>query len=1304
MTEERGSNINLTRNQQLIWTEQLLYPDVPLYNEVWAFHIAGSIDLGSFRRAFQSFVDGTDIFRTVISEQDGVPQQHVFAEFPYEVELVDLTNESNPNAALEMWLHERSARRFDLGSCLFESVLLKVGREYTVWYMNQHHLITDGWSASLVYSRVAQAYSQAIEDRLESVSYPSFKDFVREENTYHNSRKYEKDKHYWKEKLRKPLEPICFYGRTTHLQKISRSVRIRRSLGSERSLKLRARASQPNIAALTPDLTMFHIFSAILLAYLYRISGNRELSIGTPFHNRSSKVLYETAGLLMNVVPLYVNIESGVTFISLIQQLRNESYSALPYCRYAPGNPIHRRAYEVILNYHNSFYKDFCGMPTRKEWIHAGWATESVSLQIHQFGSSEDYEIDFDLNEDTFDLQQRERALDHFFRILDGFIDDEEQSIENVDILEPGERTLIMEVFNHTGTMDPVAHTVIEQFGAQVERTPKAIAVVFEDEQLTYRDLNNRANQLANYLRKQGVGPDVLVGICMERCLEMVIGILGILKAGGACVPMDRSYPTERLTFMMVDAQVPIILTTKNLVDKIPHHGAKIVCLSDEEIIREQVKENHFTTTTPDNLVYVIYTSGSTGQPKGVALPHRAISNLISWQLKNTTLSGGARTLQFTSLSFDVSFQEIFVSLCSGGSLIMMTESIRQDIEQVAIFIAYKNIDRLFLPFVALQQLAEVIQRNNLCIGLREVITAGEQLRITPAIYELFSQMKECSFYNQYGPSESHVVTSYALGDSPKDWSYLPPIGRPIDNTIVYITDSNLQSVPIGVTGELLIGGVGLGREYLNLPELTREKFISNPFSKDPKDRLYKTGDLVRYLPDGNIEFLGRIDNQVKIRGYRIELGEIEANLAKYHGVNQVVVLSREDKLGNKRLVAYIVLGNDPKASTSILRDFLKKKLPEYMIPSAFIMLESMPLNKNGKVDRLALAEYDNVETEHETKYVGPRSLLELKIVQVWEKLIGTQPIGLKDDFFDLGGSSLLAIRVVSEIEKLFKVKLPLQDLLQRPTIENVAEILKGKQIENERIPKAIGLQTSGDRPAFFCVSASLHGKGLEYVKLSRYLDSNQPVYTPYLGHLSCNVTIKDAATECVKNIKSFQPEGPYFLGGWCYGGYVAFEAARQLEEQGEKVGMLALLDTYGPDYGFNYRTYLIGRIIEFLRIPNKQKRSKLIHTYKIFRMRLKGLKRKSLAKMQASQNNESQFDMHHIKWFPKPLSCNIEVFKAKEQSAGRYFGEDYGWKGLALRIRIHVVPGNHLTFLPKYYKELGQCLDKYLKDAQKME
>lgn len=476
-------------------------------------------------------------------------------------------------------------------------------------------------------------------------------------------------------------------------------------------------------------------------------------------------------------------------------------------------------------------------------------------------------------------------------------------------LLTETERHKLLVEWNNTESDYPQDKCIHRLFEAIVERTPEAVAVVFEGEQLTYGELNARANQLAHYLQALGVGKEVLVGICMERSLEMVVGLLGILKAGGAYVPLDRAYPTERLALMLEDTQISVLLTQARLVESLPPHSSHVVCLDRQwQEMAFQGEETPISEVTPDNLAYVIYTSGSTGRPKGVAMSHCPLSNLIIWQRENSTLPMGAKTLQFAPVSFDVSFQEIFSTWCSGGTLVLISDRVRLDAFELLRFLAAQEINRLFLPFVALQQLAEVaVAQGAVVPTLREIITAGEQLQITRPIANWLTKLQNCTLHNHYGPSESHVVTAFTLTGSPSDWLALPPIGQPIGNTQIYLLDSQMQPVPPGIPGELYIGGIALARGYLNRPDLTAERFIPDPFSDSLQARLYKTGDLARYNRDGNIEFLGRSDNQVKIRGFRIELGEIEVVLAAYPAVRQAVVKACEDVPSDKRLVAYIV-------------------------------------------------------------------------------------------------------------------------------------------------------------------------------------------------------------------------------------------------------------------------------------------------------------------------------------------------------------------------------------------------------------
>ena len=588
-----------------------------------------------------------------------------------------------------------------------------------------------------------------------------------------------------------------------------------------------------------------------------------------------------------------------------------------------------------------------------------------------------------------------------------------------------------------------------ERFERQAKQNADAIAVVFGDRELTYGELNDRANQLARYLQKLGVKPEVLVGICLERSLDLAVGLLGILKAGGAYMALDPSYPRERLSLMLEDTQAPIVLTHEHLVAALPPHNARIVRVDvDRAQIAAESLGNLEPTATPDNLLYITYTSGSTGKPKGIAMTGRPILNLLSWQLQHYELGKETKTLQLASVNFDVSCQEIFSTWLSGGRLEMVPETLRKDAVGLSRFICDRGINRLFIPAVALQQLVEGFAINKeFPTQLRYVIAGSEQLQITRAIAHFFTQLPHCTLHNEYGPSETHVATCFDLPESPKDWSSRPPIGVPIANTQIYLLDEQMQPVAIEDSGEVYIGGAGLARGYLNRPETTAECFVPNPFAPkelNPKgDRLYKTGDLARYLPDGNIEFLGRIDHQVKIRGFRIELGEVEAALTEHPLVRETVVIAREDVPGDKRLVAYVVLAAEKTFTVNELRQFLQQRLPEYAIPGSFMRLDSLPLNPNRKVDRKALPVPPKTRPQLSQSYVAPETATERKLASIWQQVLGLEQIGINDDFLNLGGDSLLATQIINRIREAFQVDISLDSLLEESTIAKQARCLE---------------------------------------------------------------------------------------------------------------------------------------------------------------------------------------------------------------------------------------------------------------------
>ena len=556
-----------------------------------------------------------------------------------------------------------------------------------------------------------------------------------------------------------------------------------------------------------------------------------------------------------------------------------------------------------------------------------------------------------------------------------------------------------------------------EFFERQVAKTPNHIAVysptltLLKGEgtpTLTYTQLNEKANALAQHLISKGVKPGRLVGLCIERSCDLIVGVLGILKAGAGYVPLDPEYPQERLQYMIETAQMPLIVTNKNLVDKLPSNKT-------EKILIEQVSgkttSNLKLQTSNLDIAYVLFTSGSTGMPKGVAMPHKPLVNLITWQLKNTTVLEGGKTLQFAPISFDVSFQEIFSTLSCGGTLVMIEDDLRLNAVNLLNFVSKEKINRLFLPFIALQHLCEVAENfNGDLSSLKEVITAGEQLQSTAFIKNFFKKNKQCVLWNHYGPTEGHVVTAYKLPANPDEWAALPSIGKPIDNAEIYILDEKGNPLGANEEGELFIGGISVAKGYLNRDDLTKEKFLENPFANSQGKYFYKTGDLAKYLSDGNIEYLGRMDGQVKVRGYRIELGEIELTLDKHASVKQAVVVAREDEPGDKRLVAYCLPHDGKNINAGELRKFLSDKLPEYMMPSAFVQMENFPRTPSGKIDRRNLPAPSNKRPELGNVFVAPETDLQKTFSSAWSKLLKVEGIGINDNFFDLGGNSLLAL------------------------------------------------------------------------------------------------------------------------------------------------------------------------------------------------------------------------------------------------------------------------------------------------------
>ena len=810
-------------------------------------------------------------------------------------------------------------------------------------------------------------------------------------------------------------------------------------------------------------------------------------------------------------------------------------------------------------------------------------------------------------NTDLFDASTIERMLGHYKTLLEGIVANPEQRISELPLLTEAEKHQLLVEWNDTKRDYPKEKCIHELFETQVEKTPDAIALVFEDQQLTYRELNNRANQLAHYLKKLGVGPEVLVGICVERSVEMVVGLLGILKAGGAYVPLDPDYPKERLAFMLEDAHVSVLLTQKSLLqsDQLATLGSqtfpsqlKLLYLDEDwRSISRQSRDNPQHNVNSCNAAYVIYTSGSTGTPKGVVGLHRGAVNRFAWMWCTYPFLANEMSCIKTSLSFVDSVWEVFGPLLKGIPSIIIPDQMVKDPRLLIKTLADNHVTRIVLIPSLLEVILDYRNLQTHLPDLKLWSSSGESLS-----KELAERFRKClpnsTLLNLYGSSEvSADVAYHEMSDTESSGGI--SIGRPISNTQIYLLDSHLQPVPTGVRGEIYVDGIGLARGYLNRPELTAEKFIPNPFSTEPGTSLYKTGDLARYLPDGNIEFFGRVDNQLKIRGFRIELGEIESVLCQHPGVHETVVVARERVQGDKQLVAYVIPKQKPAPTTHELRRLLQEKLPSYMIPSAFMYLESLPLTPNGKVDRRALPDPHSQDARDHNEYVGPRDETERVMCRVWSEVLALNRIGLDDDFFAIGGHSLLATKLFARLDETFGRSLPLGVLFSAPTVRLLAEHYRTK-----REPKAysvmVPLRTAGTLPPIFAVPG-VFGNVVCFADLAHELGSGQPFYgLQSVGLDGAEVpldSIEEMASLYVSEVRSVQPHGPYALVGACFGATVAYEIARQLLDAGEEVAFLGLLDPARRE-GYEASENPAS-------LPRGVKRAKALGTFFTYRLRL---------------------------------------------------------------------------------------------------
>jgi amino acid adenylation domain-containing protein len=1055
--------------QQRLWFLDQLEPGSPFYNVPRALRFEGRLDPRALRESFAELTRRHESLRTVFPSADGEPFQLVRPPRAADVPLADLSGLDAParEAEARCVAEAEAAWRFDLGAGpLMRVVLVRLAPEEHVLLLNLHHIVTDGWSMQVLVRELTALYEAFAGGRPSPLAEPpiQYADFSAWQAGQLQGERLEQLLAYWRGHLG---------GAATTLELPTDRPRpaVQSHRGGTHSFFVEGEVADA-LARLSQGegATLFMTVLAAFQTLLHRYTGQRDLLVGSPIANRGRAELEGVIGFFVNTLVLRATFEEGESFRGLLRRTRETTLEAyahqdLPFERLVeelqPGRDLSRTPlFQVMFVFQNVPGGGEAGLAGARlvaQEVHATTAKFELTLTVMQTGRG--LAGSFEYNADLFDRATVERMAGHLRVLLAGAAADPDARVSELPLMTDEERALVLEGRNATRRArdaDDCAHHIFER---QAALTPDRAALVFDGESLTYAELDARANRLARYLRRLGVGPESRVAISLERSTAMVVAVLGVLKAGAAYVPIDPSYPLERRRVMLGASGAQVLLTGRGLSGELGAEGTRVVCWEDEqEAVERESGAGPAFAVSGDNLAYVIYTSGSTGGPKGVALPHAALANLIEWH--RDTLLPAARTLQFASLSFDASFHEMFAAWATGGTLFLIAELERMDIAALCDFIDRHRIEKVILPVVVLQEMgSQKGEAAGTLTSLREITCTGEQLKLTAAAAGLLKRLGGCSLHNHYGPSESHVVTAYTFEGDAETWPALPPVGKPVYNTRIYILDERMSPVPVGVHGELYIGGECLARGYLNRPATTAEKFVPDPFGRGG-ERLYRTGDVARHLADGNIEYLGRRDEQVKIRGFRVEPGEIEAALARHAAVAEAAVCVADDPAGGKRLVAYVVperSGDAPAPAARELRAHLKERLPEYMIPAAFVTLDSLPLTPNGKLDRRALPDPGDPQEGLGREYVAPAGGIESALAAVWERVLGASRVGAHDNFFELGGHSLKATQVLSRIREQFGDAVTLRDLFSTPTVRELAEKIA------ERAAESRGAHAGGD-------------------------------------------------------------------------------------------------------------------------------------------------------------------------------------------------------------------------------------------------
>jgi amino acid adenylation domain-containing protein len=1165
----------LSSTQKSIWATQKIYPNSPIFN-IGGYAIYNiKVNEKIYTKAIEQIINEHDAFCLEFREEGETVFQQIRANSEYYI----LYNEQcKSEEEVLSFINNDMSIPFDFKGQLFKFVLFKVSDHKYYTFFKAHHLIFDGYSVSIFVKRLNELYenfSSNSSNSKETIR-NSYVSLLNSESNYINSTKFEVDRQFWIELLKKDHDKA--FESCAQLSNSSDYTTQRKSVMLKRD-----DFNQIFNFCKKNEVTVYHYFIASIYM-LNRLYNNNLFVLGLPILNRSTSEHKKTIGAFISVIPFLPVKSEYNTFKELLSNIKSSLLSCYRHQKY----PFYDLAleinkpglfYNISFSYQKTEYPiEFAGEPTSTVYINNGFQQEDITIHLIEnvYDEKENVIIYFDYKKDAFAEEIIDNLMNHFVLLLTNIYKNSDLNLNDIDFMPVKEKNQILNNFNNTKADFPNGKCIHQLFEEQSIKTPKNIAVVYNNKVLTYRELNRMSDKLASFLQMKNVKPNTLVGICMERSWEMVLAIVGVLKAGGAYVPLDPEYPDERLDYMIEDSKVSIILTQEHFYRKLANSKAEIVKLdTDWENVNKCSEKKLELKVTPENWAYMIYTSGSTGRPKGAINTHVGLVNRINWMQKELGLKENDAILQKTPFSFDVSVWEFVWPLTVGARIVMAKPGGHRDPLYLVDTICHQNITTIhFVPSMLKLFLDEITVKN--CKSLKRIVCSGEELKVELQ-NECLKKLK-VDLYNLYGPTEAAIDVSYWKCRQ-NDKLRVVPIGKPIDNIKLLILNKDLKILPVGVVGELYIAGIGLAVGYHNKPELTCEKFIPNPYNMQGYDRLYKTGDLARWLPDGNIEYLGRIDHQVKINGLRIELGEVEYQISCIKGIKEVKVVDKTDKKGNKFLAAYIVMDKQvPEYDNEYFRNYLRRFTPAFMIPSFFIYINKFPLLPNGKLDRRALPDYEQ-SIINNREYIEPFTKEEKELAAIFKPVLNIDKIGLTDNFFDLGGTSLKAIQVVNRYKAI-----TIQELYDHPSIRTILQFLKHNEVRRNSL-----LTVIHKNPTSICnIICIPYGGGspIIYQELSKFLSKSYSIYSVTLPGHDYNKSpnelksVKETATLLLNEILN-EIDGDIVFYGHCVGCALTYEIAKQLELRNINIKAIFMAATF-PFFPRNIKGFISQMLVKY--------------------------------------------------------------------------------------------------------------------------